>query len=101
MITQDVVKMPSLGTYQTLTGETTTQLPDNAKITVQGYRELPYQVMITRKTKYNVHDLRDKKAKFTAVINTDKNPWEVYSINKVIEHKPVDMGELYELEGEY
>lgn len=104
MIQQDVIKLPELETYSTLVGRKLSKLPDNATILVQGHRQKPYPVQLTRKTKYNRKDLVPEwnpGAKYTAMIDTETQPWTVYSIQKVVEHEPMDMGTVDELGGDY
>jgi len=78
---QDVVKIPKMVNFLSLTGERVIQLPTNAKITVRSQRGNVYQAPITNKTRYNAKDLMEKDATFTAMVDTEK--WIITSIDKV------------------
>ena len=85
MIEQEVIKLPPLEDYTTLIGRKICKLPDNGTIIVQGQRKKPYPVKLTRKTHYKWKELVpewNEGAGYTAVIDTDTEPWTVYSIIK-------------------
>ena len=104
MIIQDIIKLPKLQTHVSLMGRKISKLPDKGQIIVQGHRQKPYPVQLTHKTKYNWKELVpewNEGAKYTAMVDTDTQPWTVYSIQKVEDNAPINMGEIYELGGDY
>ena len=102
LITQDIVKLPELQTHVSLMGRKTAKLPDKGTVLVQGHRQKPYPVKLTSKTKYNWKDLRFKTdSKFIAQIDTDTQPWTVYSINLESNFDSELNEGIYELGGDY
>ena len=81
MIWQKVLNFPELETYRNFEGQKVVVLPKHGKVKVQGRLGTVYEVLLSRKTKYD-EDLVKHPTQLVAKIDTDNNPWKVLEIRR-------------------